>query len=68
MQIIHAPTISFEAKLFKLSDKLYDLTDLLRETPIGWDEERVEQYFECAKNVINDLKGTNEKIENELRL
>lgn len=68
LQIIHAPTISFEAKLVKLSDKLYNLRDLLRRTPIGWDEERVQQYFEWAKNVINGLKGTNEKIENELRL
>lgn len=68
LQIIHAPTISFEAKLVKLSDKLYNLRDLLRITPVGWDEERVQQYFEWAKNVINGLKGTNEKIENELRL
>jgi guanosine-3',5'-bis(diphosphate) 3'-pyrophosphohydrolase len=44
------------------------LRDLLRITPVGWDEERVQQYFEWAKNVINGLKGTNEKIENELRL
>jgi guanosine-3',5'-bis(diphosphate) 3'-pyrophosphohydrolase len=68
LQIIHAPTISFEAKLVKLSDKLYNLRDLLRGTPIGWDEERIQQYFEWAKNVIIGLKGTNEKIENELRL
>lgn len=36
LQIRHAKKISREAKLVKLADKLYNLRDLERCTPVGW--------------------------------
>lgn len=45
LQIEHAPHISREAKLVKLADKLYNLRDLERATPVGWTSERVKEYF-----------------------
>lgn len=38
LQIIHAKTASYEAKLVKLADKLYNLRDLERSLPRGWTE------------------------------
>ena len=66
LQVVHAPHKSREAKLVKLADKLYNLKDLQRQIPIGWPEERVQEYFEWAAKVIAGLTGTNKLIEDEL--
>ncbi|XP_014276418.1 guanosine-3',5'-bis(diphosphate) 3'-pyrophosphohydrolase MESH1 isoform X3 [Halyomorpha halys] len=65
-KIEHAPVSSFEAKLVKLADKLYNLRDLQRVTPVGWSEQRVKEYYAWSAQVIEGLRGTNEAIENEL--
>ncbi|CAG2173293.1 unnamed protein product [Oppiella nova] len=67
LQVQHSPHISFGAKLVKLSDKLYNLRDLLRETPIGWTDDRVDEYFKWSERVIAGMVGTNEALEDELR-
>lgn len=66
LQIVHSTTLSTGAKLIKLADKLYNLRDLLRATPIGWTENRVQQYFEWAAKVISGCRGVNLPIETEL--
>lgn len=66
LQVEHAPHASPEAKLVKLADKLDNLTDLLTETPVGWQPDRVSQYFEWAEKVISGLRGTNEQLETRL--
>lgn len=38
LQIVHAKTSSYKAKLVKLADKIYNLRDLQRGTPRGWTE------------------------------
>lgn len=63
LQIEHAKTISPKAKLVKLADKLYNLRDLQRCTPQGWTAERVSEYFIWAKKVVDNLRGTNCKLE-----
>ncbi|XP_072348823.1 guanosine-3',5'-bis(diphosphate) 3'-pyrophosphohydrolase MESH1 isoform X1 [Scyliorhinus torazame] len=65
-QIQHAPHCSYEAKLVKLADKLYNLRDLKRCTPAGWTERRVEEYFIWASSVIAGLRGTNQTLEKSL--
>lgn len=40
-----------QAKLVKLADKLYNLRDLERGTPVGWDKRRVKEYFKWSKEV-----------------
>ena len=58
---------SSKAKLVKLADKLYNLRDLDRITPVGWTEERKHEYFIWAGEVVNaGLRGTNEKLESLL--
>ncbi|VDL76230.1 unnamed protein product [Nippostrongylus brasiliensis] len=50
-QIENAPHHSHKAKLVHLADKLYNLRDLERATPIGWDRRRVKEYFKWSKEV-----------------
>lgn len=66
LQIVHARTSSFEAKLVKLADKLYNLRDLERQTPIGWTSQRVQEYFAWSKLVVDGLRGTNKSMEDSL--
>ncbi|XP_057702143.1 guanosine-3',5'-bis(diphosphate) 3'-pyrophosphohydrolase MESH1 [Corythoichthys intestinalis] len=66
LQVEHAPHCSHQAKLVKLADKLYNLRDLNRCTPVGWEAERVQQYFVWASNVVKGLKGTNSALEKKL--
>ena len=65
-QIEQAPHASYKAKLVKLADKLYNLRDLNRCTPVGWSQERVTEYFEWAKRVVDGLKGTSPVMEDQL--
>lgn len=66
LQILHAKTASPKAKLVKLGDKLYNLRDLQRETPEGWTQQRVDEYFVWAKKVVDNCKGTNKELEDKL--
>ncbi|KAK2854277.1 hypothetical protein Q5P01_006938 [Channa striata] len=65
-QVEHAPHCSREAKLVKLADKLYNLRDLNRCTPVGWTPQRVQEYFVWACEVVKGLKGTNPTLEEKL--
>lgn len=66
LQIEHASSSSHKARLVKLADKLYNLRDLQRCLPEGWTEERRVDYFKWAKQVVDQLQGTNPIIEREL--
>lgn len=66
MQIDHAPNASVQAKLVKLADKLDNLTDLSQVTPVGWQPERVLEYFSWSEKVIAGLRGTNAVLETRL--
>ncbi|KAI3383823.1 hypothetical protein SNEBB_010241 [Seison nebaliae] len=66
-QIKKAATVSPKARLVKMADKIYNLRDLNRRIPIGWNELRVAQYFEWAEKVWrNGLKGNNEQLDDIL--
>lgn len=55
LQIEHAKTSSFEAKLVKLADKLYNLRDLERSIPRGWTEVCAVCGSFCARSVARPL-------------
>jgi hypothetical protein len=65
-QIANGPHKSHKAKLVKLADKLYNLRDLERATPVGWDRHRVREYFKWSQQVVAGIKGTNDTMEREL--
>ncbi|EDV90750.1 guanosine-3',5'-bis(diphosphate) 3'-pyrophosphohydrolase MESH1 [Drosophila grimshawi] len=66
LQIVNAARSTRRANLIKLADKLDNLRDLQINTPHGWTEERREEYFVWAKQVVDNLRGTNEQLEREL--
>ena len=63
LQIEHAAHISKSAKLVKLADKICNLRDILASPPKDWSIERKPQYFDWAKKVIDQARGTNLKLE-----
>ena len=63
LQIEHAAKISYEAKLVKLADKICNLKDILARPPVRWSLQRKQEYFDWAKAVIDQLRGTHEKLE-----
>uniref|UniRef100_A0AC35F792 HD domain-containing protein n=1 Tax=Panagrolaimus sp. PS1159 TaxID=55785 RepID=A0AC35F792_9BILA len=66
LQIDHAAGHTFKAKLVKLADKLYNLRDLERQAPHGWDRKRCRDYAKWSKEVISQMRGTNQILENSL--
>ncbi|KAG7212998.1 hypothetical protein KM043_002336 [Ampulex compressa] len=66
LQIENAPKRSYAAKLVTLADKLYNLRDLQRSTPVGWSEATVNQYFKWAKAVVNGCRGVSPDLERQL--
>ncbi|XP_004617637.1 guanosine-3',5'-bis(diphosphate) 3'-pyrophosphohydrolase MESH1 [Sorex araneus] len=67
LQVERAAHSSPGAKLVKLADKLYNLRDLTRCTPKGWSEQRVQEYFQWAAQVVRGLQGTNQPLEEALK-
>lgn len=68
LQIRHAKKISREAKLVKLADKLYNLRDLERCTPVGWSKVYIDsklinirKAYRWKKNHLYQLKHTQQQ-------
>ncbi|KZC09867.1 PREDICTED: guanosine-3',5'-bis(diphosphate) 3'-pyrophosphohydrolase MESH1 [Dufourea novaeangliae] len=68
LQIENASKRSYKAKLVTLADKLYNLRDIEKATPVGWTAERVKEYFKWSKAVIDGCRKTNFTLERELDL
>jgi len=62
MQIEHAAHLSDQAKLVKLADNICNLRDL-SQSPPDWPLERKREYFDWAKAVVEQLRGTNARLE-----
>ena len=62
-QIEHSAHISDEAKHIKLADKISNLRDIISSPPKDWSQERKNDYFEWAGKVIDQVRGTNSKLE-----
>jgi guanosine-3',5'-bis(diphosphate) 3'-pyrophosphohydrolase len=63
LQIEHAGTISREARLVKLADKICNLRDVAKSPPAKWSLERKQEYFDWAVAVIAGLRGTHPQLE-----
>jgi guanosine-3',5'-bis(diphosphate) 3'-pyrophosphohydrolase len=62
-QIDHAAHISDKAKLVKLADKISNLRDILDNAPADWPLERRQEYFDWARKVIDQLRGSHSGLE-----
>jgi guanosine-3',5'-bis(diphosphate) 3'-pyrophosphohydrolase len=63
LQIEHAAAASRQAKLVKLADKICNLRDLSSSPPAGWSLERKREYFDWAKRVVDQIRGTHGRLE-----
>jgi len=63
LQIEHAAGLSHAARLVKLADKICNLQDILAHPPVNWSLERKREYFDWAKAVIDQVRGTNDRLE-----
>lgn len=63
LQVEHAAKVSHQAKLVKLADKLCNLRDISASPPASWSVERKQEYFDWAKRVIDQMRGTNLHLE-----
>jgi guanosine-3',5'-bis(diphosphate) 3'-pyrophosphohydrolase len=63
LQIEHAAVCSKRAKLVKLADKICNVRDLLIAAPAGWSQQRMSEYVLWAMKVVDNLRGTNSKLE-----
>jgi guanosine-3',5'-bis(diphosphate) 3'-pyrophosphohydrolase len=64
-QVEHAATISHEAKLVKLADKIANITDIINTPPEDWSRDRKKEYFEWAKAVVDNLRGAHQGLEKD---
>jgi guanosine-3',5'-bis(diphosphate) 3'-pyrophosphohydrolase len=63
LQIENAGRISDQARLVKLADKICNLRDMLAKPPADWPVQRVREYFDWAKAVIDRLRGVSPELE-----
>ena len=64
-QVEHAASISHEAKLVKLADKIANITDIINTPPADWSTNRKKEYFEWAKAVVDNLRGAHQGLEKD---
>jgi GTP diphosphokinase / guanosine-3',5'-bis(diphosphate) 3'-diphosphatase len=62
LQIEHAGRLSDRAKLVKIADKVCNLHDL-NHSPPDWPLERKREYFDWAKAIVDQLRGTHARLE-----
>jgi len=62
-QIDSASSLSVSAKKLKLADKISNVRDMTKDPPANWTAERKLRYIDWAEAVVNNLRGTNQKLE-----
>jgi GTP diphosphokinase / guanosine-3',5'-bis(diphosphate) 3'-diphosphatase len=63
LQVMHAPSISHQAKTLKLGDKIVNCRDILNSPPKSWPLERRRRYIQWAADVVAGMRGTNQALE-----
>ncbi len=63
LQIAKAGRASERARQVKLADKICNLRDILASPPAGWSLARQQKYFDWAKEVVDQARGVNPKLD-----
>ena len=63
LQVEHAAHISQGAKLVKLADKICNVRDMNSAPPADWGLARRREYFDWARDVVDQMRGTNSRLE-----
>jgi (p)ppGpp synthase/HD superfamily hydrolase len=67
LQVETAPHKSHSAKLVKMADKIYNLRDLEKSLPLGWDIQRRQEYFLWARDVVSQCYDENKALASILK-
>ena len=62
-QITSAKRKSYGAKLMELTEKIANVPDLTSAPPAEWDSERKADYCEWSREVVDQLRGKNSRLE-----
>lgn len=65
LQIETAANKSTRAQCLKIADKTANLGSLLSSPPAHWDGDRLKDYFNWSKAVVDQCRGVNEALEVE---
>jgi (p)ppGpp synthase/HD superfamily hydrolase len=65
LQVATAPKKSPRAQVLKLADKISNLRAILNSPPADWSFERRREYFEWARQVVNNLAMANPVLKAE---
>ena len=63
LQVKHGPHLTRRARMVKLADKICNLRDVATNPPARWPLKRQIEYFDWAKAVIDNLRGTHPRLE-----
>ena len=62
LQIEHAPSLSEEAKLIKLADKICNVGDVAYAPPRGWSRERRVEYVDWTAQVVEGCRAASARL------
>ncbi len=62
-QIDKAPSLSTEAKIIKLADKIANVQDVIDAPPANWDLARRIEYLDWTEKVVAGCRGANASLE-----
>ena len=68
LQIVNAPHKSPRAKMLKIADKISNIKAIKNSPPADWTEERKQEYFEWAKQVVEGCRGISDKLDRSFAL
>lgn len=63
LQVENAPYKSDNAKKLKIADKILNIRDITSDPPVGWNLERIIEYFDWAEKVVDGLRGVNNELD-----
>lgn len=66
LQVKNTSKLSDKAKLVVMADKLYNLRDLQKATPVGWSFSRIQEYVQWSKAVVTGCRGINDNLDSAL--
>jgi guanosine-3',5'-bis(diphosphate) 3'-pyrophosphohydrolase len=67
LQIVNACRLTPDAIRVRLADKIYNLRDLNRVTPVGWSTTRIDEYFRWSAQIARQLFGHNTAMDTILK-
>lgn len=63
LQIEHAKSLTYEARIVKLADKICNLRDMSISPIAVMSNEKIVEYFDWSKAVIDEIRGTHAILE-----